>query len=137
MSMSNYLEAQIRAHIFRTATFAKPAHIYVALHTADPAEDGSGAEVSSVGTGYARVQRDPADANWTAASATDGRTDNAATIAFNSPTGDWGRITHFSVWDSLTGGNYLMGGALTNAKNVNNGDPAPSFPASTLAFIFD
>ena len=132
--MSDYLEVELRKHIFRTGSFTKPSALYVALHTADPQDDASGAEVS--GGSYARVQRDPLDANWTAASATNGLTDNAAAITFPGPTANWGVVTHFSIWDASSGGNMLIHGALTIPKTVNNGDPAPSFGAGDLDITF-
>lgn len=132
--MSDYLEGQLRAHLFRTASFTKPAALHVSLHTADPTDDASGTEVS--GGSYARVQRDPLDANWTAASATDGVTDNAAAITFPSPTANWGVITHFGIWDAATVGNMLIHGALTTPKTVNSGDAAPSFAIGSLDITF-
>jgi hypothetical protein len=136
--MSDYLEGQLRAHLFRTATMSKPTVIAVALHTADPTDAGTGAEVANAG-GYARVTRAPLDANWTAASATDGNTDNAAAITFPAPVGaNWGVVTHFAIWDSLTygAGNLICYGALTTPKTINDGDAAPSFAIGALDITF-
>jgi len=136
--MSDYLEGQLRAHIFRTASFTKPTVLAVALHTANPADTGAGAEVANAG-GYARVARNPLDANWTAASATDGVTDNAAAITFPSPVGaNWGVVTHFGIWDSATygAGNLICYGTLTTPKTINDGDAAPSFAIGTLDITF-
>jgi len=127
---SDYLEGQVRAHLFRTASFTKPTVLAVALYTAAPGETGGGTEVT--GGSYARVQRDPLDANWTAASATDGLTDNAAALTFPAPTANWGVVTHFAILDATTAGNFLVYGALTQSKTVNNGDAAPNFPIGTL-----
>jgi hypothetical protein len=88
------------------------------------------------GGGYARVQRDPADANWTAASPTDGITANVADITFPAPTTGWGTITHFGLWDAATGGNLLIHGALTTPRTVSGGDSAPVFSAGGLAVTF-
>jgi hypothetical protein len=132
--MSDYLEGQIRAHMFRTATFTKPTVIAISLHTADPGETGTN-EVS--GGAYARVTRNPLDANWTAASATDGLTDNAAALTFPAPVGaNWGVITHFGVWDAAVAGNYLCRGPITPNKTVNDGDAAPSFAIGALDIVF-
>jgi hypothetical protein len=133
-AMSDWLEGQIRAHIFRTASFTKPSALYVALYTAAPSDSGGGTEVT--GGSYARVQRDPLDANWTAASATDGKTDNAAAITFPAPTANWGQVTHFGIFDASTSGNLLFWGALTQSKTVNSGDPAPEFQAAALSITF-
>ncbi len=130
-AMSDYLEGQIRAHVFRTASFTKPTVLAIALYTAAPGDAGGGTEVT--GGAYARVQRDPLDANWSAASATDGLTDNVADLTFPTPTANWGTVTHTAVLDATTAGNFLYHGALTTAKTINNGDPAPKF----LAGAFD
>jgi hypothetical protein len=119
-AMSDYLEVEIRKHIFRTGSFTKPSALYVALYTAAPSDSGGGTEVS--GGSYARVQRDPLDANWTGASSTDGLTDNAAAITFPTATGSWGTVTHVGILDASSGGNLLFHGALTASKTVASGD---------------
>lgn len=132
--MSDYLEGQLRAHIFRTASFAKPTALYVALFTAAPSDAGGGTEVT--GGSYARVNLAPLDANWTAPDGTGGLTDNAAAITFPAPSANWGSITHFAIFDAASAGNMLFWGALTTPKTVNNGDPAPSFPIGSLDITF-
>lgn len=133
-AMTDFLEVEIRKHIFRTGSFTKPTVLAVALYTAAPGEAGGGTEVT--GGSYARVQRDPLDANWTAASATDGLTDNAADLTFPTPTANWGLITNFAILDATSAGNMLLFGALTQSKTVNNGDPAPKFLAGALDVTF-
>lgn len=133
-AMSDYLEVELRKHVFRTGSFTKPAALYVSLHTANPTDAGGGAEVS--GGSYARVQRDPADANWSAPDATGGLTANVADITFPSPSANWGVITHVAIWDAPTGGNLIGHGALTTPKTVNNGDAAPKFLAGSLSITF-
>lgn len=108
--------------------------IFVALYTAAPGETGGGTEVS--GGSYARVAVPPLDANWSAASATDGVTDNVGAITFPAPTANWGVVTHFGISDRLTSGNPRLYGALAQAKTVNNGDAAPNFPAGSLDVTF-
>lgn len=127
---SDYLEVEIRKHIFRTGSFTKPSALYVGLFTAAPSDSGGGTEVS--GGSYARVQRDPSDANWTGASSTTGVTDNAAAITFPAPTADWGTVTHWGIFDASSGGNLLVHGALTTPQTVTNGGSAPSFAAGAL-----
>ena len=133
-AMSDYLEGEIRKHVFRTGSFTKPSALWVALFTAAPSDSGGGTEVA--GGSYARVQRDPLDANWTAASATDGKTDNAAAVTFPSPSGSWGLVSHFAIFDAPSGGNLLIHGALTVPKTVNASDPAPAFAIGALAITF-
>lgn len=90
----------------------------IALYTAAPSDAGGGTEVS--GGSYARQSYDPADANWTAASGTDGLTDNASQISFPVATANWGTITHLAVLDPA--GNFLLWGALAASKTINTGD---------------
>lgn len=131
--MSDYLEGQLRAHIFRTQTFAKPSALYLALHTADPLDDASGAEANY--TGYARVARAPLDANWTAVSATDGVTDNAAAVTFGICTAGSNTVTHFAVWDAASAGNMLVHGALTISQVIAVG-VTPTFPLGSIDITF-
>lgn len=133
-NMSDYLEGQLRAHIFRTASFTKPTELHVALFTVTPSDSGGGTEVT--GGSYARVQRDPLDANWTAASATDGLTDNAAAITFPAPSANWGTVVAFGIFDASTSGNLLVWGPITPNKTINNGDPAPAFAIGALDVTF-
>ena len=130
--MSNYLEDALRQHLFRTGSFAKPAALWVSLHTADPTDAGTGAEVS--GGSYGRVQRDPGDANWTAGA--DGATANASDITYPAPTANWGTVTHAGIWDAASGGNLLVHGPLTTPRTINAGAEPPVFPAGALAITF-
>lgn len=125
--MTDYLEVEIRKHIFRTGSFTKPTVLAEALFTAAPGESGGGTEVT--GGSYARAQLDPLDANWTGASSTDGLTDNAGDLSFPSPTANWGLVTHKALFDATTSGNMLFHGALTASKTINSGDPAPKYAA--------
>jgi len=133
-AMSDYLEGQLRAHIFRTASFTKPTTIAVGLFTAAPSDAGGGTEVT--GGSYARVSVNPLDANWSAASSTDGVTTNVSAITFAAPTATWGTVTHFGIYDAATAGNLLVHGTLTASRVISNGDAAPSFAAGALSITF-
>lgn len=118
---------------YHVGTLKRP--IFVALLTASPTEAGALTEVT--GGGYARAQLDPSDANWSAPVSGNGLVENAAVITFPTPTGNWsGPITHLAIVDRATGGNPRYIGALTNAKTVNNGDPAPTFPIGSFDITF-
>jgi len=133
---STYLEAQLLTHVFRTASFTKPAAIYVGLFTAAPTDAGGGTEC--IGGSYARVLNGPSNAAWAAPTgANPSSMSNATIVAFPVPTGDWGRATHFGVFDAISGGNLLNWGVLTYPKNINNGDPAPTFPIGQLTLTED
>lgn len=107
--------------------------LFVALYTAAPSDSGGGTEVT--GGAYARKVHDPADANWSDTSGTDGHTDNATAITFVTATASWGTVTHIGIFDKLTGGNLLFHGALTASKAVGNGDTF-KFNANDLDLTF-
>lgn len=132
--LSTFTINKIRDHIYRTATWSKPAALYVSLHEGDPGLTGAN-EVSE--GWYARVQRNPGDANWD--DVADGVAELIAALAFGNPTGMSGSIivTHVGVWDASTSGNFIQGGALTQSKTINNGDAAPEFEAGDLRAEFE
>lgn len=141
MAMSDELEVLVRTHIFRTGTWSKPTVLAISLHTADPTDVTATAAANEIphSFGYERVVRNPLDANWSAASATDGLTDNVAAITFPSPSGgNWGVATHVAIWTSGTygAGSMWLHGQLTAPKTINNGDPAPSFAIGALDCLF-
>ena len=115
MSFSNYLEGEIVKHAMRTGSWTKPTNLYAALFTDDPAEDASGTEVS--GGAYAG---------------------NVNSILFPSPSGaNWGTVTHTALFDSLTTGNMYFYGVLAVSKVIDDGDPAPFFPADQFGITLD
>lgn len=114
MSFSNYLETEILDHVFGGAAYTAPATLYLALHTANPDEDGSGAEVSTSGTAYARQ---------TVAFTTSGNTtSNTSAVEYSTATANFGTVTHVGVWDASTAGNLLAYAALTSSKTIETGD---------------
>jgi len=111
--MSNYLETKILDYVLRDTADWAPTTVYLALHTADPAEDGSGAEVS--GGSYARqaCAFDPAHA-------TGGNTANTAAESFTGmPACTVGWI---GIWDHASAGNLLFYTAVDASKAVGSGD---------------
>jgi len=114
MSFSNYLETEILDHVFGGAAYTAPATLYLALHTANPDEDGSGAEVSTSGTAYARQ---------TVAFTTSGNTtSNTSAVEYATATASFGTVSHVGVWDASTSGNLLAYAALTSSKTIETGD---------------
>ena len=109
--LSNYAEGKLYDHTFRNIPWTSPPNVYVALHTADPGEDCTNAELS--GDNYARALISAMGA------ATDGIGKNSAIITFASPSASWGTITHFSVWDAISGGNPVIYSPLDASKLVN------------------
>jgi len=132
---STFLADALLNYVFRSGTmFTKPANVYVSLHTGDPGETGAG-EVSTVGTGYARVAIAVADAQWTAPVDVAGgrrRIGNVNPATFANPTGNWGTITYMGYWLAATGGDFVGSEVLLQARTINAGDNAPAFGSSVL-----
>lgn len=135
MSKSNYLEDAVLNWMRGTAFPAVPASVYVSLHTADPTDaNTTTTEVSTTSTGYARVGVTSATTSWSAPADDAGSQSmsNSNAITFNSPTANWGTVTHFGIYDASTAGNLLRHGALGTSRNILSGDQAPSFAAGSL-----
>jgi hypothetical protein len=112
-AMSDYLENEILDHILGTGAYTMPATVYVGLSTGSFNDDNSGTELT--GNNYAREA-------ITFAAASSGSADNSAAVEFNAATGSWGTVSHFGLFDALSGGNLLIHGALTASKVISSGD---------------
>lgn len=135
-AMSDYLETAILNHIFRnTAIFSTPTTLYLSLHTANPADDASGTEVSTTSTGYARKSITTTGGTAFEVPADDGsgsmQTSNDAVVTFATPSASWGDVTHFGIWTASTGGNLLFYGALDAQKTIGTSDTV-QFAANQL-----
>lgn len=96
--------------MLRGTAFTAPAGVYVALHTAIPGAAGS-LSASAVTTRSAIT--------WTAAA--------TGALAITGTNPSWAMtstetISHISLWDASTSGNFLWSLALTTPKAVVNGD---------------
>lgn len=98
------------------------------------------------GGGYARASVASSLANWAgtqssgstvASSGSSATTSNNGSIAFPTPSANWGVLSAWVMYDASSGGNALTYAVLTNPKTVNNGDPAPVFSAGSLTFQID
>jgi len=96
-------------NMLRATAFTAPAGTYIKLHTADP---------GAAGTANASAVTTRSSATFSAAS-------GAAIALSNSPSFSMTTtetITHISVWDASTAGNFLWSAALTTSKSVVNTD---------------
>ena len=111
--ISDYLEKKILDYVLRDTADWAPAAVYLALHTADPVDAGSGAEVS--GGSYARQAT-----AFDAAHATGGNTANTDAETFTVMPAC--TVTHVGVWDAASSGNLLFYTAVDTSKAVLAGD---------------
>ena len=134
MSLSNLLEEAVGAHLLRSAVWAKPVALYLALLKADPGETGVLDEVN--GGGYVRLAAGPDDALWSSPVGGNKQFANAVDFTFAAPTADWGRVSHFALMDAATGGAMLAHAPLTVPREIYGNDPAPLFAAGDLKLTF-
>ena len=112
-AMSDYLEDAFLDHFLGTTSTTAPSAVYIGLHTADPTDAGTGAEVS--GNGYARQ-------SMAFAASSSGTASNSAAVEFPAASGgNWGTITHIGIYDASSAGNLLFHAALTASKTINDG----------------
>jgi hypothetical protein len=111
--ISNYLEDALINGTLRGTTFTAPAAVYVSLHTADPTDDGSGAEVS--GGSYIRQAA-------TFGAPSNGVSTTTADITFPQATASYGTVGWIGIWDAQTTGNMLYHTALDTSKAIDTGD---------------
>lgn len=136
MSLTDYTEGQIGAHLLRSASWPKPSNIYVALFTSDPTDAGTTADEVSGGN-YARVAAGPADAYWTPPAAGNKTFSNAVDLTFPAPNADWGYVTHFALIDAASGGTMLASAVLPVPRMIYGTDPAPVFATGDFKLVFN
>ena len=111
--ISDYLEKKILDYVLRNTADWAPSAVYLALHTADPVDAGSGAEVS--GGSYARQAT-----AFDACHATTGVTQNTDVETFTSMPA--ATVTHIGIWDHVSAGNLLFHTPVDSSKTVGSGD---------------
>jgi len=126
---SNYLFQKERDLLLKGTAFTPPTALYVALMTTAPTlANTGGVEVSTSGTGYARVAINNSG-GWNGPSGVNLEYSNANDITFGSPTANWGTIVAVSLYDAATGGNLIFSATLNASKTVSSGDGAPKILA--------
>ena len=113
--MSDYLEVALLNATLNGTAFTAVNNPYVSLHTADPTDAGTGAEVS--GGSYARTA-----SSFATASGTSGLVATDADITFPTATATWGAVGWIGLWDAASGGNMLYHTALDASKTIDSGD---------------
>ena len=115
-SFSNYLENALLNRVFNGGTLTLPSTLYIGLFTAAPTDAGGGTEVS--GNNYSRLAVSADTTNFP--TATSGLIQNAVTLTFAIPSGNWGTVTHIGIFDAATAGNLLVWGALNSPRVITS-----------------
>lgn len=128
---TNTLEELIGDHLLRTATWSKPANIYVGLFTVMPGDDGTGG-TEVTGGSYARVQCGPGDSYWTGPTGGTGAYTNAVVVSFPLPTANWGSVAGYGLFSASSSGTLYVYKAFTAPVTISLGDPAPGFAVGAI-----
>jgi hypothetical protein len=126
-SISNWLELELLDHVLKTGSYAVPANIYVALGTG---ADDTGLTGEPGSGNYARKIHN----SWNTA-ASRAATNNGV-ITFNQANGSWGTISHYALFDAVTGGNFLAWGVLNTSKSIVSGN-TPSIADTEISVSFN
>lgn len=127
---SDFTELNILKAITGQAAFPAPGFTYVALHTSSPGE-ASGANEVSTGDwpSYARKKAEGAGAigsGWSSPvdNVSQGKeTKNINILAYSANNGvATVTVTHWSIWDAVTGGNMILAKDLTVPVAINVAD---------------
>ncbi len=118
------------------AMSALPSSLWLALFTTTPNSAGTGGvEVSTSGTGYARVELSRAGATWTGPTGTNQEYNNTNELVFPVPTGNWGTIVSLGIYDAASNGNLIFTSTIATGKSVALGDGSPRILASQLKIL--
>lgn len=118
-AFSQYLQQQILTATLKAGTYTGASTVYAALGTA----------VSTDGTGFTEVNAANA-ANYArqavafgtvTANGTKHQVSNSADVTYSQAATLWGAISHVALYDTITGGNQLYWGPLSNVRTVDSG----------------
>lgn len=126
--LSTYLADEILGWFAGESFPSAPSDVYVALYNGDPGATGvGGIDVTESVRAAGRVAVSfGAISNRALPSDSDvdfGESESTVTV------------THYGLWDAATDGNFLGRTALTNTRNITEGDPV-KFPAGDLIVSF-
>lgn len=109
-------------NVFRATNYTAVTP-WVKIHTGDP---------GSAGTANASAETDRKQLTFAAPSA-----GSMAASAVSWATWDVGTetISHFSIWDASTAGNFLISGSLAVSKTPTNGDTLNLTVTATMATL--
>lgn len=120
MGFTDNLRDNLLDEVWGGSDYTPETDLYFGLSTTTPADDGT--NVTEPTDAYARVSKTNNLTNFPAA--TSGSKSNGTDITFPEATGNWGTVTHFTVYTAATGGTLLAFGALTTSKTIESGDTA-------------
>lgn len=124
MGASTYTKNNILKALLRGETFPLPTGTYISLHTADPGVTGTSEVTTGAWPGYVRRKAEVESAVGTGwSNPTTGVSTNAKQVTFPRQDGTGNiTVTHFAIWDALSGGNCLETAPLSTARTLAVGE---------------
>ncbi len=124
MGASTYTANNILQALLRGVALPLPAGTYVSLHTADPGLTGASEVTTGAWPAYVRRKAEAAGSigsGWT--TPTTGSSTNLNQLTYPTQNGAAPvTVTHFAIWDALSGGNCINSAALTTPRVLDVGD---------------
>ena len=117
MAVTYYSANRIMDRYFGSSTLTPATTYYMGVSTTTPQSNGTGV-TEPTDPAYARIAIPNNKVSFTTSS--NGSLKNAIQFSFAEAQTNWGTITHFVLYDSLTGGNLEMFGILTSSRNVES-----------------
>lgn len=106
MSLSNYAEAKLLAHVLGENYWTGPDAVYIGLFSNVPDDSTPGAFIVDAGLKHI-------DWSLTGSTAT-----NVTNVIFGPATEDWGTVRSFGLYDSIASSNLLLWGILDTPTPV-------------------
>lgn len=127
MYLTDYLETKIQ-NACRNITYTAPAEVFLGLFATATTDAGGGVEIA-----YAGYTRQKITFSAPAPESGGLGIRNDIELKFPEAKVDSGSITHIGIFDSASGGNMLLHGALNEAKSVRIG-VSPTLRVGEVAY---
>lgn len=134
MAFSQYLADKLLIWVKGTSFPTALSTVYISLHSSDPGTAGTTGDVQLTVTGSANRTSVTTSTLSSVGAAPGGgfQVTNNNSLQITASAAGAATVTHFGVWDAVTGGNFLASGSLTASVGVVIGDTV-QFNAGALA----
>lgn len=133
MPFSSYLASSLLNWHRGVSMLPPPPSVHIGLHSGNPGASGL---LNDVTVGVAEGRATIPVSSWREPVKTEGSDtvsytiSNDAAVVFTESAGATTLVSHFSCWDSATGGNFLGYGLIAGALTIVAGDPVRFLPGA-------
>lgn len=131
-TFGSQISQQVMDYVLKgVAMPSMPSSLWIALFTTAPGISGTGGtEVSTAGTGYARVEMPRITDTWNGPTGSLQEYNNSKELVFPIPTANWGTVVALGLYDAQTAGNLIFVTQIGSSRAISLGDGAPRIPVS-------